>query len=179
MSIDEKCGLSSPTDREFFEKSMIYITSVFFDAHPETPIDDISKLAQSHLDLFKSIYFALNKSNDANDSEDTADELSASSELPSPIIKISDSTNISSNQKNLIKNKEIKSRPANPKRSPSKFSKDSFEFKRFVKYYSQKLRDKNIPPIERNAKINDKWNSMNTEKVLSYLKKHDKQGEQI
>lgn len=172
MSIEEKCIDSSPSDKEFFEQSLAYLTNVFFDAYPQTSVDTICKLAQTHLNLFKTIYNTLNERYEDN-SEVKSDE----SNIESPKIKHQEITHFQSPERENIQNiskNEAKQRPSNPKRSPSKFSKDSYEYKQFVNYYSQKLRDRNIDPKERSIKVNEKWNSMNTEKVLNYLKKHKK-----
>lgn len=179
MSKDENSN-HFPSDKEFYEQSMIYLTDVFFNAYPSTPIDTICELAQNHLDLFKQIYDTLNQrpNDDSSESTESTDE----SIIESPTL-IKKSITIYENHfeknKECYKNirKEIKLRPPNPRRSPSKFSKDSNEYKQFVKHYSQKLRDRNLDPKERSIKVNDKWNSMNTEKVLKYLRKHNKENE--
>lgn len=174
MSIEEKCNVLSPSDKEYYEQSMIYLTNVFFDAYPQISIDSICNLAKKHLNLFKTIHDTLNERYQV-DSEEKNEELN----LESPKINNKNINDIHSPEsKEIQKNSksEFKLRPSNPKRSPSRFSKDSYEYKQFIKYYSQKLRDKKLGPNERSIKVNEKWNSMNTEEVLRYLKKHDKQG---
>ncbi|OHT05211.1 hypothetical protein TRFO_27155 [Tritrichomonas foetus] len=167
---------NSPSDADYLQQSLAYLTKAVYDICPQVSLQNVSIAAKQNLDFFKLI---VNNLSVKNNSESISEKLESSSgnnkndhSEQTSMKLIKSPTKMSNIKSSKYLNQEKVNSSQIKSQSNNNLSKNSNNYKTFVKIYSQKLREKKLTPTQRANCIKEKWNSMNEESLKNYINKH-------